>query len=99
MLTKKVSRKVSPATYLSPKERQKAVLLIKAIRSSENVEEILKYQNELEELIEKANVKKAGIREHARILRAQDRATVSAHYRNKKSFQRTEDETSMSAGN
>lgn len=78
MFTKKLHGEVRPASYLSPKERRKAVMLLKAIRSSNKVEEMLKYQIQLEELIEQANENKADISEHARALRKQDPATIKA---------------------
>lgn len=83
MLTKNRGREVNAASYLSPKERRKAMLLTKAIRSSKNVEELLNYQIQLEELIEKAEANKALIREHARVLKGQDVAIVKAHLRSK----------------
>lgn len=100
MLTKKLRGEIRPASYLSPKERQKALLLTRAIRSSKNVEELLKYQTQLEQLIEKANANKAEIREHARALRSQDIAVVKAHLRRKNDSDPSQNRksTSVSAG-
>lgn len=101
MLTKKIRGEIRPVSYLSPKERQKALVLTRAIKSSKNVEQLLNYQRQLEKLIEKANANKAEIREHARTLRGQDIGTVKAHLRvanNKKTIENKSD-TSVGAGN
>lgn len=78
----KVKVTLKPAQYLSPSDLQKAKELSDALRSSEKVDEVVRYQKQLNGLIRRAAINKDVI-ERASQLKKMSRAQLEAKYLNK----------------
>lgn len=66
MIAKKTNSRMKSATLLSPRELVEAKRLLKDLRSAEEIEDLMYYQEKLEKLIEKANSNKETVDRHVR---------------------------------